>query len=139
MLVDDIGGAAGVLLKCIKKCPIDLRRVLASRVVVCGGGANIKGLVDRVLNDAVQLTKDGSYYPEYADMSSTAAHFSAAPIFFCPSYMAWVGGSIFSADKVFKCCMFLYVLHLQMTLFVVVFKFKTLYRCSSSRKCTFRI
>ena len=41
-----MGGAAGVLLSCLKKCPMDLRRVLASRIVVCGGGASITGTID---------------------------------------------------------------------------------------------
>jgi hypothetical protein len=97
--IDDLGGAAGVLLSCLKKCPVDIRRFLSSRVVIVGGGANIEGLIDRIMADVIELTKDASIFPEYATMAPSIVDATAVPLHFRRSDMAWTGGSMFAAEK----------------------------------------
>lgn len=115
-----------MLLLCIKKCPVDVRRFLASRIVTCGGGANIcgtflylicvnhqaksytlcisgrlqSGLADRIVADAVQLTDSMSLFPEHAALAPLAGDLRNVSLYFKPSDMSWVGGSMFAADKV---------------------------------------
>lgn len=52
---DEAGGAVGVVLACLLKCGVDLRRALLRNLVICGGGAGIPGLFLHVFVHFIDL------------------------------------------------------------------------------------
>lgn len=46
---DEIGGAVGVVLQCLLKCNIDIRRYLFQHLIICGGGAALPGCLHKIL------------------------------------------------------------------------------------------
>lgn len=40
---DEVGGAAGLLLECLRSCDADIREIVIENIIVCGGGAMIPG------------------------------------------------------------------------------------------------
>jgi actin-related protein len=44
---EDMGTLPAAVAEAVRACPIDARRALLDAVVVCGGGANVPGLVQR--------------------------------------------------------------------------------------------
>ncbi|KAK4057908.1 hypothetical protein OIO90_001127 [Microbotryomycetes sp. JL221] len=65
------------ILDCVDKLPIDLRRPMASNVVVTGGTAMLPGLIPR-LQDSVKLVLLGAHPPSPPDTPPEPAHHSLA-------------------------------------------------------------
>ena len=49
------------------------------------------------------MTADGSHYSEYSALRPCVDTLTAIPLPFKRSFMAWVGGSLFAAEKVNRC------------------------------------
>ena len=125
-VADDFGGVAGLILTCLKKCPVDLRRILAANVVFCGGGACVEGaryhnllidylylsylgLMNLIIKNVVDWTKD-TEFPEYIALNGCIDSLQAVPVPFNRAALAWVGASMFAANKVFLpvICVYIY-------------------------------
>lgn len=101
------GGAAGVLLLTALSCSMDVRGQVLRHVVVAGGGASLHGLADGVCAEATKRTVRNL---ETADsrlqcLSKAVrtledSRITCAPSPFPRSNLAWIGASVFAANKV---------------------------------------
>ncbi|XP_014667142.1 PREDICTED: actin-related protein 10-like, partial [Priapulus caudatus] len=84
-----------VILDCILKCPIDMRKVLSENIVVTGGTATLPGFTHRLQGELLRLVQT----PKYArSLAVRRFAFHAAPA--KPNYTSWLGGAIFGASEV---------------------------------------
>lgn len=43
---DEVGGAAGLILECLRSCDADIREIVIENIIVCGGGVMIPGVLN---------------------------------------------------------------------------------------------
>ncbi|KAG2369085.1 fungal-specific actin related protein [Suillus spraguei] len=122
----DESSVAEVILDALLKAPLDLRRTMASSILITGGTAMLPGFIPRLHTELLRATaplntsstRSRPTYDQYASLrplvphfailnnptpvpsSSTRANVNAgkAPAF-TPATMAWVGGSLAGALK----------------------------------------
>jgi len=104
---DEAGGAVGVVLACLLKCGVDLRRALLRNLVICGGGAGIPGVADAVWAGVVTSiscsSEDQPSPSRYSELrhlivTSSSPNLPASP--FDRTSLAWIGGSLFASIKI---------------------------------------
>lgn len=83
-------GLADLIHQCISGCDVDLRSQLVSNIVLCGGGAAIPGLVDRL---SFELSK---FY------SPAKLKFSFLGTSYEKRFTSWIGGSILCSMGTFQ-------------------------------------
>ena len=82
--------ATGVL-RCLRACGMDTRKVLADHLLVVGGGAMIPGLLAR-LQAEVEAQLDQK---EFQDLAGLKAFVRVMPTEFPRNLLTWIGASIF--------------------------------------------
>lgn len=83
-------GLGDLIHQCISACDVDLRAQLIGNVVLCGGGASIPGLVDRL---SLELSK---FY------SPAKLKFSFLGTSYEKKFTSWIGGSILCSMGTFQ-------------------------------------
>ena len=101
------GGAAGVLLLTALSCSLDFRGQVLRHVIVCGGGAVLDGLADGVCAEATRRMVSSTEIQDIRLSSLSQAvkaldgsSIKCAPSPFVRSNLAWLGASVFAANKV---------------------------------------
>jgi actin-related protein len=98
---DELGGLAGLLLECLKKCSHDVRALVLHNVVFCGGGSMIPGVPMRT---CIIASSRAARMPKYHEVHQAVSHLPSGTLNptqlpFPPSSLAWIGGSIFASLK----------------------------------------
>lgn len=90
---DDEYSVPVVVLQCLLKCPIDIRRAVVSNLVLTGGVCDAPGFGRRLVGDLHRLvTEDPRFYSLSAVVATLVVH---APT---PGWMtAYLGGAVFGA------------------------------------------
>jgi len=83
---------ATIVLDCIIKCPVDMRRCMAENIVVMGGSAMIPGFLHRLLMELRSLLNEPRYKTKTA-IKTFKFHSPPAK----ENYVAWLGAAIFAA------------------------------------------
>jgi len=101
-VVDEVGGAAGVLLACLAACNNDVRALCVRHIQVQGGGAMILNLPHLVCWQASQqASNDDRYLAIRPSLTSCLPKGYLTPAItpFARCSLAWVGGSLFVSVK----------------------------------------
>ncbi|CAJ1331602.1 unnamed protein product [Effrenium voratum] len=78
-------------VRALELSPVDLRSQLVQNIVVCGGAANLRGLLPRL---ALELQKA---LEDHKALGALAEKLRFTPMDFAPVSAAWTGGAIFGA------------------------------------------
>lgn len=78
-------------VRTLELCPMDIRAQLVQNVVICGGGATLRGLLPRL---ALEVQKA---LQQHKVLSALAPKLRLTPVDFAPICAAWTGGAIYGS------------------------------------------
>ncbi|KAG5448357.1 Actin- protein 10 [Clonorchis sinensis] len=84
---------ASLLLKSLVTCPLDIRRTLATNIILIGGTVNIPGFAARLLEELDSFLE----LDEFSNLRALKGTFRIHQPPAEPNYVAWLGGAIFGA------------------------------------------
>ncbi|KAF8821331.1 actin-like protein ALP4 [Cardiosporidium cionae] len=90
---DPLCSVPAAIARCLEKCPLDTRKELVQNIVLCGGMAEILGLLTRI---AIELRMVLLAQPQLKTLERLAGF--AVPSFL-PLCRQWIGGSIYGMLK----------------------------------------
>eukprot|EP00592_Proboscia_alata_P010876 CAMPEP_0194363752 /NCGR_PEP_ID=MMETSP0174-20130528/11604_1 /TAXON_ID=216777 /ORGANISM="Proboscia alata, Strain PI-D3" /LENGTH=410 /DNA_ID=CAMNT_0039137385 /DNA_START=9 /DNA_END=1241 /DNA_ORIENTATION=- len=83
-----------LLLTCLKSCPIDLRKTVASNILVIGGMASIPGLSQRLNSELLLAVSSNSTFRELRDGVVNESNLAMCQCPFARCSASWIGASI---------------------------------------------
>ena len=99
--LDEKGGAAGLVLDCLKACNMDVRSIACKHIVFIGGGAMLPGLCKGICECATAwaLSGDKDWSRDLGQVIGglKGGSLSPLPSPFIRSSLAWIGGSVFAS------------------------------------------
>ncbi|GAB6021667.1 Actin- protein 10 [Chamberlinius hualienensis] len=84
---------ASMILNCILKSPIDMRRALAENIIIVGGSSMVPGFQHRLLMEIKHLLSEPRYKSKLA-LKTFKFHTPPAK----ENYVSWLGAAIFAAS-----------------------------------------
>lgn len=90
-----------VVLESLIRCPTDLRRLVVQHVVVIGGGANIRGLAERLVGEIQARVGKAPASSRYAELKGVVAKMKLGATPYGPQITAYMGGVILSQTPAF--------------------------------------
>eukprot|EP01130_Rhizamoeba_saxonica_P001698 TRINITY_DN11562_c0_g1_i2.p1 TRINITY_DN11562_c0_g1~~TRINITY_DN11562_c0_g1_i2.p1 ORF type:complete len:327 (-),score=78.37 TRINITY_DN11562_c0_g1_i2:93-1073(-) len=81
------------ILECLRKCPIDTRKILANNIVITGGNTMVPGFKQRIIAELKHYIQ----LPDYQDLIGLQGFFNIKPSPFPENILSWVGGSIIAS------------------------------------------
>lgn len=108
---DENGGVSGLIINSLKECNMDLRVMIASNIIVIGGGSMISGLATTICDYTtfqitnIHQTTYTSLLQQSNNISSILPKLNNSRLvlyntIFDRSLLCWIGGSIFSTIPV---------------------------------------